>query len=197
MTDADLSGPKPQTPSRKAVYRVDPTENLPETEWLSEGKLGADFCLYMTPKEFLLLCPKMGVYKRQEAFDYRNKIAQEGLYEEDIDTIIKATTWIMDTGTGVLNLWVRRYATFNGRMHFIVDHHDGRHRAAAALCLGIERVPVKIRIEDNRSEWERDVVVSDFDDLKRQKSHFGYPEEDDKNYLKYIIDLKVWKPTYE
>ena len=198
MTDADLSGPKPQAPSQQAVYRVDPTHNLPETSHLSEGKLGADFCLYMTPSEFLLLTPKMGVYKRKEAFK-PELTRRSGLFKEDIMNINQSINWLSrpnTKGTGVLNLWVKRCAWFNGRMRFIVSHHDGRHRAGAALILGIERVPVKIRIEGNMSDWVRDAVVSDFDDLKRQNTaqhpDQGHDLVDDNNYLEMIKARREW-----
>ena len=124
-------------------FRVNQTENLPETGQLKHGKQGKDFCIYLPPADFLLLCPKL-----------------KNIFADDLEIIENAIGWLKGSGTGVLNLWLREIRPKSEIRRFIVDSHDGRHRAAAAFALDIKRVPVKIRIVSD--VW--DAEYSDFVD---------------------------------
>jgi len=192
-------GRKRGTPTQQRFYLVNVDENLPETGQLKHGKLGRDFCLFMQPAEFLLLTPRLGFY------DSKKKIIgeQAGIYGQDIKTIEEAIGWLKGSGTGVLNLWLGErefnpdWLKTDGEEipRFVVNSHDGRHRAAAALILGIERVPVKIRIDGDISF---DTEVSDFFDsdgnctIMRQWNLPTSTWPSNKLYLKCVKELRHW-----
>ena len=191
----------PKSPAFQApVFSVNQTENLPETGQLKHGKLGRDFCLLMQPTDYLKLCPKIGV----------GEGLSSGLFKQDIDCITDIIVWLNADGVGVLNLWVKEQSPkiltgdrgdvepsyrpeqqYNMlKRRFIVDSHDGRHRAAAAIVLGIETVPVKVRIDGylNASADE-----SDLKEIEPQWNVIKDTWPSDELYFECVKEL--WEQT--
>ncbi len=171
------------TPKQQRFYLVNEDGNLPETGQLKHGKLGRDYCLFMKPAEFLKLTPKMG---------FGDDVGTAGLFEQDIKCIKDIIGWLKDDGVGVLNLWVRERGSSSLclpiKRRFIVDNHDGRHRAAAAVVLGIERVPVKVRID---RELNAAVDENDLKEFVPQWNSIGncsWPNNE--LYLKCVKELR-------